>query len=516
MKLEQLLDYDKIVIQCHDNPDADAMASGYGIYTYLKDKGKDVRFVYGGSFRIQKSNLVLFQSTFQIPIEYAKELEAPDLLVTVDCYPGQNNVKSFLEERTDTAVAVIDHHQLPDGYELPELNEVHSNYGSCATIVWKLMTEAGYDVNRNQDLATALYYGLYMDTSKLQEVSHPMDKDMRDSLRVNRSHIIHFQNSNLSSEELAAVSQALAEYRYDENWKFALTGAGPCDPNILGIIGDLLIEVDKVYSCVSYCKVKDGVKISVRSCVRETRADDLAAFLAAGMGGGGGHIMKAGGLLRGEALEKVYREKFGAEEEVSQEEMAGRILLDRLEEYFGNEDILDTRFYQADVRGMKIFQKNPVHIGYACVRDLFPAGTQILVRMLEGDIEIVAEDDLCIMIGVEYEVYPSLMKNLMKNYELVDDPYEFVGEYEPTVRNTVTGEVRPLLPAAKSCISKDTSRIYARQLDKRTKIFTQWDQEKYMLGEAGDWLAVRIDDLHDIYIVKKEIFPKIYTESNSR
>lgn len=32
MKLKELLHYDNIVIQCHDNPDADAIASGYGLY----------------------------------------------------------------------------------------------------------------------------------------------------------------------------------------------------------------------------------------------------------------------------------------------------------------------------------------------------------------------------------------------------------------------------------------------------------------------------------------------------
>ena len=30
MKLRELLNYNRIVIQCHDNPDADAIASGYG------------------------------------------------------------------------------------------------------------------------------------------------------------------------------------------------------------------------------------------------------------------------------------------------------------------------------------------------------------------------------------------------------------------------------------------------------------------------------------------------------
>lgn len=34
MMLDELLGYDHVTIQCHDNPDADAIASGYGLYCF--------------------------------------------------------------------------------------------------------------------------------------------------------------------------------------------------------------------------------------------------------------------------------------------------------------------------------------------------------------------------------------------------------------------------------------------------------------------------------------------------
>ena len=43
MKLSDLLRFDRIVIQCHDNPDADAIGSGFALYSYFADKGQDVR-----------------------------------------------------------------------------------------------------------------------------------------------------------------------------------------------------------------------------------------------------------------------------------------------------------------------------------------------------------------------------------------------------------------------------------------------------------------------------------------
>ena len=46
MKLSDLLKFDTIVIQCHDIPDADAIGSGFALYSYFSDKGKNVRFIY--------------------------------------------------------------------------------------------------------------------------------------------------------------------------------------------------------------------------------------------------------------------------------------------------------------------------------------------------------------------------------------------------------------------------------------------------------------------------------------
>ena len=133
MKLRDLLKYNDIIIQCHDNPDADTIASGYGVYTYLKDKGKNVRLVYSGMNRITKANLVLMVDSLNIPIEYVETLGKPELLITVDCQYGEGNVTSFDAEE----IAIIDHHITV--VDLPVLSKVKSNVGSCATIVWDLL-----------------------------------------------------------------------------------------------------------------------------------------------------------------------------------------------------------------------------------------------------------------------------------------------------------------------------------------------------------------------------------------
>lgn len=105
MKLSELNKYDSITIQCHDNPDADAIASGYALYCYFQDRDRKVRLIYSGRNRIQKSNLLLMLEHLRIPIAYIDDVPAflsqePEgrlqgLLITVDCQYGAGNVTKF-------------------------------------------------------------------------------------------------------------------------------------------------------------------------------------------------------------------------------------------------------------------------------------------------------------------------------------------------------------------------------------------------------------------------------------
>ncbi len=301
MRLNEFLQYDNIVVQCHDNPDADALASGFAVYTYLKHFGKNVSLVYGGQYKIQKSNLVLMVKELEIPITYVTELEEPELLVMVDCQYQEGNVTYFPAK----VIAVIDHHQICG--ELPPLSDVRSNLGSCATIIWNLLKKEGYEANKDRKLATALYYGLYTDTGNFTEIFHPLDKALRDEAIFDRSLITKFRNSNLSLKELEIAGQALIGYEYDEVHRFAVVAVKPCDPNILGLISDLILEVDAIDTSLVYSVLSVGVKISVRSCVKEVRAFELADAICTGVGSGGGHMEKAGGFLQLDLLKKVYK-----------------------------------------------------------------------------------------------------------------------------------------------------------------------------------------------------------------
>ena len=62
---------------------------------------------------------------------------------------------------------------------------------------------------------------------------------------------------------------------------------------------------------------------------------------------------------------------------------------------------------------------------------------------------------------------------------------------------------------AKMCITKGGSRIHARQLTRRTKVFVTWS-ESYLYGKPGDYLAARAENPKDIYIIRQDILAKTY------
>lgn len=93
--LNQLLKYKNICIQCHNSPDADALAAAYGVYTYLKLQDINVSIIYSGDYEIQKKDLLYMIDICEIPVEYVKELPKTDLLLLVDGQYGRGNVYRF-------------------------------------------------------------------------------------------------------------------------------------------------------------------------------------------------------------------------------------------------------------------------------------------------------------------------------------------------------------------------------------------------------------------------------------
>lgn len=498
MKLVDLEPYHKITIQCHDNPDADAIASGYALYAFFQSQGKEVSLIYSGHYRIKKTNLVMMVEQLQIPIVFrpADETRLEGLLITVDCQYGSGNVTKLLADK----VAIIDHHVAE--VEEDEFCLIQSNLGSCSTLVWKLLLEAGYDVNANEKLGTALYYGLFMDTYQFSEIYNPIDMDMRDQIVFDKNLITLLRNSNLSLKELEIAGVAMLRCIFNDDHNYAIIKAAPCDPNILGLISDFLLQVDSVHVCVVYNEVDGGFKLSVRSCIKEVRASELAVYLTDKMGSGGGHYEKAGGFINGTLYEQYYPT-------LHSEGYIGQ----RLNEYFDTIKIIYADKYDIDISDMKKYTKRHIPMGFAKTEDIWPAGTPFTIRTLEGDLDVVSSPDTYIIIGIRGEVHLIKREAFEKRYQVLMEKYFFETVYTPVAKNKHDGTGKVLMDYAGTCMAIGENQIYAKKLEAPIKVFGMWDDRKYMLGRTDDYLAVNTEDLHDIYIVESEVFHRTYREA---
>jgi len=523
MRLAELEKFNTVAIQCHDNPDADSIGAGFGLYCYFTEKGKRARLIYSGKNKLKKANLLLLCEKLFIPLEYVEQTinqgqdqtlnglsghesekseNIAELLITVDCQYGAGNVSSIKAGN----IAIIDHHQM----EITniELSEINPDVGSCSTLVWKMMSEEGYSFNKKIQIGTALYYGLYTDTNQFSEIFNPLDMDMRDSVTCNKSLINLFRNSNISRQELETAGIALIRNIYNDAHGYSIIKSEPCDPNILGIISDFLLQVDGINTCVVYNEVSDGYKLSVRSCVKEVRANELAAFLCDGMGSGGGHNEKAGGFISRKKYEKLHPSMH-----------TETYFNKKMNEYYDTTKIIVAKEYNLVSTNMKIYKKRKLPIGYVKVSDILPIGTPITVRTKEGDMDLTVAENLLVMIGIKGEVYPYLKEKFEKTYRKADEKYDINRYtsnpgYIPTIKNRLDGSSKTLVDYARVCIPTGDTQIHAQKLENRVKVFADRDDEKYMLGIPGDYLAVRKDDNHDIFIVEQDIFSKIYEETD--
>ncbi len=493
MKLSELNIYSNIVIQCHDNPDPDSIGAGYALYKFFKCQGKQVRLIYSGELKITKPNILMIIEAFNIPIEYVEKINIEGLLITVDCQYGAGNVTKLNARH----IAIIDHHQ-PEVEEIPR-SEIRSFLASACTLVWDLINQENFNINEHIDVATALYYGLFNDSGGFTELNHPLDKDMLDSLKIDNSIIRKLKNSVLTLRELEIAGMALIRHSYNETNKFVLVKAQECDPNILGFISDLALQVDSVYVCVVYNQINRGIKFSIRSCDKEIMANELAAYLSEGIGSGGGHVEKAGGFISQKEFDKKHAHL-----------NADEYFLRRLTKYYKSFDVIYSMKDYLDIEDMQLYKKRAVPVGFVPLTDVVADNTPIIIRTLEGDLDLLANEDIYAMVGVKGEVYPTTKEKFEKNYTILDERYNLELEYFPSIRNKKDSTIIHLHQYAKKCISKGESYIYAKPLKKAVKVFTSWDIEKYMYGKIGDYLAVKRDDNHDIYVIEKDIFSKTY------
>lgn len=298
-KLIEILKGHKVYIQTHNYPDPDAMGSALGLQVFLKHHGVESLLCYGGKIEKLSTKRMLDIFDFTIyNIDDIEDMTESDYIVTVDAQKFNANVTDFIGDE----VACIDHHPtfIPCDYLYKDVRFV----GACSTLIAEYFKESNTPMDSNT--ATALLYGLRIDTNNLTRGVTPLDIDMFSYLYeyADADKLAAMNNSTMELKDLQAYGAAIQNIKVYDNIGFAEIPFD-CPDGLIAMVSDFILALDVVEFAVVYATRDDGLKFSVRSELSEWNAGQIVAEALDGIGTGGGHVTMAGGFVPSENIEKL-------------------------------------------------------------------------------------------------------------------------------------------------------------------------------------------------------------------
>ena len=175
--LVQLCQGHGVYIQTHNFPDPDAIASAYGLQNLLSARGIESTLCYDGQTdRLGSSKMLdLFQIRMLSYESLAPGMRETDRIIYVDAQKHSGNVTDFIGDE----IACVDHH--PTFVPVDYLYQDVRITGACATLIAEYYKLSGTEPD--SDTATALLYGLKMDTLQFARGVTELDIDMFRLLR---------------------------------------------------------------------------------------------------------------------------------------------------------------------------------------------------------------------------------------------------------------------------------------------------------------------------------------------
>lgn len=494
---EVISNFNKIYIQTHNFPDADSIASAWGMKRLIEHLGKQAQVIYYGNVKF-KPNIGNMMNKYKISMTSIDEnysIGDDELLIVVDGQYGAGNVLKVQAEN----VVIIDHH-LEDRPGKCLYKDIQPKIGACATIVLGYLKH--FCVPIDKALATIMYFGIFMDTDMFTGRITTLDNDAKKELELlyDKKIIDQLRLSSMSFDDLRIYANAiLSTERYNS---IIFTSVDTCEDNLLGHISDLLSELDGIEIVVVYSPRQNGYKLSVRSYHDYLTAEEIVKALVQNIGTGGGHQNKAGGYISSERFELSYRK-------VS----IGIYIRTTVIDYFrdvqllinGKDDPMNifpkSQFFKA--------RKRKIYLRYFNVSDYFEEN--VTIKTLEG-LETATINDI-VIIGVANEVWPISAEVFDKKYIQIEDKEtkcysdDALDEYGITIVSNakLLRITKDNIKQFNVCLTNDDVVMSVIKLNEIVKVRSNWGD---YLAKKGDYLIY--DNINDYYICDKDIFEKTY------
>lgn len=176
--------------------------------------------------------------------------------------------------------------------------------GSCATLIAEYYRKLGAPLTR--DVATALLYGLRMDTAQFSRGVTALDIEMFQYLfpLVDGHKLAMLEKNALELTDLKAIGSAIRNIDVEGSVGFAAIPF-ECPDALIALVADFILYLHEVEVAIVYAYRAKGIKLSVRSEDPAIHAGDLAHRALEGIGNGGGHEEMAGGGISGNSIRRL-------------------------------------------------------------------------------------------------------------------------------------------------------------------------------------------------------------------
>ncbi len=289
--------FDEIAVVSHNNPDPDAISSGWAIAVLLENKlNKRVNVLAGGAvWRAENLRMIeLLKPPVTLVDRWSPE---PNVgVVLIDCAPTANN--HLLGELGIEPAAVIDHHEVGRRRFRVGFRDIRPRVAALSSIAAEYLKDQ--KVEPGARLATSLMYAINTETTGWQAVFSPTDRRAISWLHgfYDPAWFSDIQNAPLSREYFGDLLLSLEKtFIYEDTALCFLPRANGAE--IAAEVADLLLRCNGVERVLCAALVGEDLLISARTSRVGGDAVSLLTKTLKKVGFSGGHRHRAGGKVPG-------------------------------------------------------------------------------------------------------------------------------------------------------------------------------------------------------------------------
>ena len=326
-----------LAVVMHDNPDPDAIASAIALVRIAAAVGVDAEPMYYGDISHQENQaLVNLLSLDLVNLEPDADLSGYDGFALVDhSRPGIND---GLPEDLKVDI-VIDHHP-PRAPVEAGFADLRSDAGATSTVLTDYLDR--FDVDLDETVATALLYGIRVDTDDYTREVSTVDFEAAARLlpHADTGVLERVEQPSVSQETMSVISRAIRNR--ERHGTAVVTSAGRvADRDALAQAADRLVKMEGIGTVFVYGIMNGTVFASARSRSSNVDLGETLRVAFDAIGSAGGHADMAGAQIPLGVIEHAMDDETVDVEAVVWDVVTDRFLEALREEHVEPDDLIE-------------------------------------------------------------------------------------------------------------------------------------------------------------------------------